>query len=65
MNFSGICAIVQLVMPVFILPDSVDVMDLKVWKNGDFPEVIRQKWANMPVSGSFDNNIYLDAIGVP
>ena len=65
MNFSGICAIVQLVMPVFILPNSVDVMDLKVWKNSDFPEIIRQKRANMPVPGSFDNNIYLDAIGVP
>ena len=64
-NFSGICAIVQLVMPVFILPNSVDVMDLKIWKNSDFPEIIRQKRANMPVPGSFDNNIYLDAIGVP
>ena len=44
---------------------AVDVMDLKVWKNGDFSEVIRQNRANMPVPGSFDNNIYLDAIGVP
>ncbi|KAK0141209.1 Syncytin-A [Merluccius polli] len=64
-NFSGICAIVQLVMPIFILPDTVDVMDLKVWKDGNFPEHIRHKRDNTPIPGSFDKNIYLDAIGVP
>lgn len=52
-------------MPIYILPDSKHVMNLKIWKNRDFPNFIRQKLTLKPVSGSLDKNIYIDSIGVP
>uniref|UniRef100_A0A8C5BDP5 Alkylated DNA repair protein AlkB homologue 8 N-terminal domain-containing protein n=1 Tax=Gadus morhua TaxID=8049 RepID=A0A8C5BDP5_GADMO len=64
-EFSGTCAIIQLIMPIYILPDSKTVMDLTLSSSGGLPDLTRRKREYAPVPGSFDKNIYIDTIGVP
>lgn len=60
--WSGTCVLVQLVMPLYILPLSNPNSNSTHNATG---HASRQKRSTSPAAGSFDPQIHIDAIGVP